>query len=394
MTRSINVDPGTGRSNDLPLLGVRVLELGQIYNGPYAGFLLGSAGADVVKVEPPGGERLRRRPAVNGADWPFIALNNNKRSIVIDLKTDEGRDRLLELVTEADVLTENYSVGTMDRLGLGWEILHRKNPRLVMASSTGYDPYGDYSSLLAMDLTVQAMSGLMSATGFPDNPPVRAGGAVCDIAAGTHLYGGILAALVSRERTGEGSRVQVSMIDAILPTLLSNMAPFVFGSDLSNERTGNRHGGKAECPYNVYRAADGWVAIICVHEDQWQRLVGCIGREDIRSDPRYASNRDRVLHIDAVDAIVEEWTADRKRAEITHLLGAVSVPVAPVRTLAEVVNDEELLRSHTWQYINQPGIGPVRVLSSAIRHGNGLRPLPLPSPELGADDANFQWREA
>lgn len=378
----------------LPLRGIRVLELGQIYNGPYAGFLMASAGADVVKIEPPGGERLRRRPPVNGAEWPFYVLNTNKRSVVIDLKTVDGRDRLLELATEADVLTENFSVGTMDRLGLGWDVLHATNPRLVVASSTGYDPDGGYARLLAMDLTVQAMSGLMSATGFPEYPPVRAGGAMCDFAAGTHLYGGILAALLGRERTGKGSRVQVAMIDAVLPTLLSNMAPFMMGTDRSHERTGNHHGGKAECPYNVYRAADGWVAIICVHEGQWQRLVRCMGREDITSDPRYATNRGRVLNVEDVDAIVEAWTAGLKREDIMRILSEVSVPVAPVRTLAEVVDDDQLLRSCTWQDIEQPGVGPIRVLASAVRHGNGRRPNPVPSPSLGADDAGFRWRDA
>lgn len=388
-----DLDAATGLDDHLPLRGLRVLELGQIYNGPYAGFLLASAGADVVKVEPPGGERLRRRPPINGAEWPFFVLNNNKRSIIIDLKTDEGRKRLLRLATEADVLTDNFSAGTMDRLGVGWDVLHRTNPRLVMASSTGYDPDGHYSQLLAMDLTVQAMSGLMSATGFPENPPVRAGGAMCDFAAGTHLYAGILAALVSREQTGEGSRVQVSMIDAILPTLLSNMAPFMRGTDRSFERSGNHHGGKAECPYNVYRAADGWVAIICVHEDQWQRLIKCMGREDIGSDPRYATNGDRVVNMEAVDAMVEEWTAPRKREDITQMLSESSVPVAPVRTLMEIINDDELLRSGTWQDIDQPGVGRVRVLASAIRHGSGRRPLPKPSPSLGADDSDFHWRD-
>lgn len=387
-------DAAANATDDLPLRGIRVLELGQIYNGPYAGFLMAAAGADVVKVEPPGGERLRRRPPVNGAEWPFLVLNTNKRSIVVDLKTAEGRDRLLELVTEADVLTENFSAGTMHRLGLGWDVLHSTNPRLVMGSSTGYDPDGDYSRLLAMDLTVQAMSGLMSATGFPENPPVRAGGAMCDFAAGTHLYAGILAALVGRDRTGVGSRVQVSMIDAIVPTLLSNLAPFMMGTDRSFERSGNHHGGKAECPYNVYRAVDGWVAVICVHEDQWARLLACMGREDVRSDPRFATNRDRVLNTDSVDAMVEAWTSCHKREDITRVLSEASVPVAPVRTLAEIVDDDELARSNTWQDIDQPGVGAVRVLASAVRHGSGRRPAPTPSPDLGADDIDFRWRDA
>ena len=178
-----------------PLQGVVVLDLTQIYNGPYATFLMAMAGADVVKIEPPDGEHLRRRPNSGGTTEPFAVLNANKRSLVLDLKTDVGRQVLLELVRKADVLVENYAPGVMARLNLGADTLHQTNPRLVIASGNGYGAEGAYRDFTAMDLTVQAMSGVLSVTGHPDQEPVKAGPAIADFFGGIHLYGAIVTAL-------------------------------------------------------------------------------------------------------------------------------------------------------------------------------------------------------
>ena len=179
----------------LPLEGIRVLDLGQIYNGAYAGFLLAQAGADVVKVEPPRGDNLRNRPVTHGAWYPFVALNINKRSVCLDLKTPSGREQFLQLVAVADVVLENFSPGVMDRLGVGYEAMWEANPRLIYASSSGYGEVSRYRDRPAMDLTVQAMVGVTSVTGYPDAPPVKAGVAIADFVAGVHMYGGIVSAL-------------------------------------------------------------------------------------------------------------------------------------------------------------------------------------------------------
>ena len=192
--------------------------------GGYAGFLLAEAGADVVKVEPPRGENLRNRPNVHGAAYPFLALNVNKRSICLDLKTASGRDEFLRLVGVADVVFDNFSSGVMKRLNLDYPVLRATNPRIVYASGSGYGAGSRYEDYQAMDLTVQAMSGVMSVTGFPESPPVKAGVAISDFMAGVHLYAGIVTALLDRERTGLGSLVEVPMLDATLPTLLSSLA--------------------------------------------------------------------------------------------------------------------------------------------------------------------------
>ncbi|HEY4773490.1 MAG TPA: CoA transferase, partial [Xanthobacteraceae bacterium] len=240
----------------LPLAGLLVIDLGQIYAGPYCTFLMAMAGADIVKVEPPRtGENLRGRSS-HGEPLPFVLLNRNKRAVSLNLKDPRGRDLLIALARRADVLVENFAPGVLDRLGCGWRVLQAANPRLVYGSSTGYGLTGPKRDLLAMDLTVQAMSGVMSVTGFPEHPPVKAGPAFCDFAAGVHLFAGVLAALYERERTGLGRLVEVSMLEATLPTLSSNLAAWHASGGKAPPRTGNHHGSLAEAPYNVYPAAD------------------------------------------------------------------------------------------------------------------------------------------
>src|SRR6266542_6152473 len=190
-----------------PLDGMLVLDLGQIYNGPYCGLLLGFMGARVLKIEPPEGDVVRRRKR-DVEPYPLVMLNSNKESVVLDLKRPKGKTLFLRLVGKADVVVENFAPGVMDRLGLSWEVLRAENPRLVYGSGNGFGLTGPYRDLPAMDLMIQAMSGIMNATGFPDLPPIKAGPAVCDFLAAVHLFGGIMSALLQRERTGEGQLVE------------------------------------------------------------------------------------------------------------------------------------------------------------------------------------------
>ena len=189
-----------------PLEGMLVLDLGQVYRGPYCGLLLSFMGARVLKIEPPEGDIVRRRKR-NVEPYPLVMLNSNKESVVLDFKHPEGKALFLRLVRRADVVVENFAAGVMDRLGLGWDVLHAENPRLVFGTGKGFGLSGPYRDLPAMDLTIQAMSGIMNATGFPDLPPVKAGPAVCDFLAAVHLFGGIMSALLHRERSGEGQLV-------------------------------------------------------------------------------------------------------------------------------------------------------------------------------------------
>jgi CoA:oxalate CoA-transferase len=369
-----------------PLHGIKVVDLSQIYNGPYATFLMAQAGAEVIKVEPKGGEHLRRRGVVGGAALPFAMLNANKRSVSLDLKNPQGRDLLIEMIKRADVLVENFAPGVMQRLGFGVEAMHKVNPRLVYAQSSGYGQEGLYRDYPAMDLTVQAMSGVMESTGFPDREPVKAGPALCDFFAGVHLYGGIVTALLDRERTGRGRTVEVAMLDAVYASLSSSLG-MSFGTGWQEAgRTGNRHGGLAESPYNVYPTSDGYIAIICVGEQHWKNLLDAMGRPELNADPRFGSLKTRVAHMDIIDTLVSDFTRQYNKQDLFALLMKHRVPCAPVRTLMEVVNDPHLHQRGMLQWIDHPEHGRIVVQSSPMRY-DGAPPLPhQPSERLGANN--------
>src|SRR5271165_32378 len=243
-----------------PLAGITVLDFGQIYQGPYATVLMARAGADVIKIEPPTGEPLRRNPAGPGTRLAFAMLNSNKRAITLNLKSDRGRALLIEMARRADVLLENFSPGTLDDLGVGYEVLRAANPRLVYATGTGFGISGPDRDTLAMDLTIQAASGIMSVTGDPDGPPTKAGPTLVDYMGGIHLYGAVMTALFQRERTGRGQLVEVAMQEAVYSTLASSFEYYVRTGKVP-PRTGNRQAGLASAPYNVFATTDGYVAI-------------------------------------------------------------------------------------------------------------------------------------
>jgi formyl-CoA transferase len=344
---------------------------------------MAQAGAEVIKVEPKGGEHLRRRGVVGGAALPFAMLNANKQSVSLDLKNPEGRDLLIEMIRQADVLVENFAPGVTERLGIGVEAMHKINPRLVYAQSSGYGQDGLYRDYPAMDLTVQAMSGVMNITGFPDREPVKAGPALCDFFAGVHLYGGIVTALFDRERTGRGRTVEVAMLDAVYASLSSTLG-MCFGLGWKEaDRTGNRHGGLAESPYNVYPTSDGFIAIICVGEQHWKNLIDAMQRPELRDDPRFESLKTRVAHMDVVDEIVSSFTKKYNKQDLFALLMKHRVPCAPVRTLMEVVHDPHLHQRGMLQWIDHPQHGRIVVQSSPMRY-DGAAPLPHePSQTLG-----------
>lgn len=367
----------------LPLEGVRVLDLGRIYLGPWAGTMLAHAGAEVVKIEEPRGEPARRggRSAMT---LPVAMLNTCKRAISLDLKQPRGRELLLRLVERADVLIENFAPGTMEDLGLGADVLLAANPRLVYGAATGYGIDGPASDQLAMDVTVQAWTGVMSATGFPEQPPVKAGVAFIDILAGTHLYAGVVTALFRRERTGHGAVVDVAMVDTVLPTLASNLV------GLRREgvppRTGNRHAGGSLTPYDVYPSADGWIAIIALTDEHWRALASAMGRPELADDERYATNAARMARAPEVDGLVATWTRSLTRNDACSRLGERRVPAAPVRDVAEVVADPHLRHRGALVDVDTPTLGEVAVARSPLRFRGGREPALTPAPEVGADN--------
>lgn len=378
----------TATATRLPLEGILVLDLGQIYQGPYCSLLLAMAGATVIKIEPLRGEPARLRADVDVASLPLAMLNSNKLGITLNLKEPEGRELFLQLVDKADVVQENFAPGVMDRLGVGAEVLRKRNPRLIYASASGYGTEGAYRDYLAMDLTIQAMSGIMEATGFPEGPPVKAGPAISDFLGGIHLYGAILTALYQREHTGVGQCVEVAMLDAVYPALCSNLGMHHATKGAGLARTGNRHGGLSMAPYNVYAASDGYVAIICVTDEHWRNLARAMGREDLATDPRFATHAARVKIMGEVDALVGDWTAGRSKDEVFAMARKAHLPAAPVRALEEVINDPHLHQRGMLQRVDHPDLGSVVLPTTPLRLADAPVPKLTPSPRLGQHNAS------
>ncbi len=377
------------KSGRLPLAGLVVVDFGQIFQGPYATLLLAKNGADVIKIEPPGGEPLRRR-ARPGTDatLPFAMLNQNKRAVTLNLKHPRGRALLFEMVRRADVLLENFAPGTLDGLGVGWSVLHEINPRLVYATGTGFGISGPDRDNLAMDLTIQAASGIMSVTGAPDGPPMKAGPTLVDYMGGIHLYGAILTALYDRMTSGEGRLVEVAMQETVYSSLAASFE-YYHRTGEPPPRTGNRQAGLSTSPYNVYPCADGHVAIHNVTERHWQNLTKAMGREELASDPRFATNADRIAHMDETDAVVGAWTQTLPKMEVAARLKAGRVPAAPVRTAPEVMADPHMHERGMLADIEHPELGPITVPTSPLRlHGLGLAPA-APSPRIGQHNAEI-----
>jgi CoA:oxalate CoA-transferase len=374
---------------DGPLRGITAIDLGQVYNGPYCTFLMAMAGADVIKIEPVTGENLRRRAEVGGAALPFAMLNSNKRFATLNLKTPEGKQLLRDMVARGDVLIENFAPGVMDRLELGYEQLRVVNPRLVYASGSGYGLTGPMKNYPAMDITVQAMSGVLSITGFPDMPPVKAGPALADFLGGVHLYAALVTALFEREKTGRGQQVEVAMMEAVYPTLASNLGLHYGTRGSVPPRTGNRHGGMAEAPYNVYPTRDGYVAVLCASDAKWETLLGVVGRGDLQGDARYATLKSRVVHIDDVDAIVTAFTQSLTKQQVFERLAGAGITCAPVRDLNEVVNDAHMHERGALETVHHPMYGEVVLPRSPLRFSETPLPAIEPSGEAGRDNESI-----
>ncbi|MBN8871241.1 MAG: CoA transferase [Rhodospirillales bacterium] len=377
-----------------PLAGITVLDFGQIYQGPYATFLMAKAGADVIKIEPPGGEPLRRRVIAQGGETtlPMAMLNANKRAVTLNLKSPRGQELLRQMVARADVLLENFSPGTMDKFGVGYEALRKVNPRLVYASGTGFGLSGPDRDNLAMDFTIQAASGIMSVTGMPDGPPMKAGPTLVDFMGGIHLYAGVMTALFQRDHTGEGQLVEVAMQEAVYPTLASSY-DYHLRTGKVPPRAGNRQAGMSQAPYNAFPTKDGWVAIHVVTEEHWHNLLKAMGREALRDDPRFTNHAARAANVPATEAVVTEWTTTLTKAEVVAAAKRYKIPSAPVRDAVEVMNDPHMHARGMLERIDHPALGAIVVPNSPLRLHGAERVPTLPSPALGQhnDDVYGSW---
>jgi crotonobetainyl-CoA:carnitine CoA-transferase CaiB-like acyl-CoA transferase len=371
--------------NQQPLAGITVLDFGQVYNGPYCGFLLTQAGARVIKVESLIGETIRPKKNKDVSFFPFNNLNFNKECIAIDLKKAPGREIVRALSKKVDVVLQNFAPGTMEKFGLGSTDLIAENPRLIYAMGTGYgSSEGPYRDFLGMDITLQAMSGAMSVTGEEDGPPLKTPAAYIDFMAGVHLYGGIVTALFARAASGRGTVVDISMQDCAFPTLSTAIGSFYSeGEELP--RAGSRHPAKTVSPYNVYKAKDGHVAIICIREGHWKKICDAMEKPELKEDPRFSGAKARGENIDEVDHVVTEWTSQLKREEIFKIAQECGVICAPVQTISESVNDVHMLSRGSLKKKTYSELGDVSFFQTPIRFQNIDPPELKEVRQLGED---------
>ena len=322
----------------LPLDGIRVIDFSRVLAGPLCSALLGDLGADVIKIEPPGGDDYRAiGPFAHGESGLFSAMNRNKRSVVIDLKTADGQMLAQSLCAQADVVVENFRPGVAGRLGIGYETLSAHNPALVYASVSGFGQTGPESHRPAYDIILQALCGLMDATGAPDGEPTLVGDSVSDVVSGIFASWGVLAALDARDRTGKGTHVDVSMFDATLNLTAALVARYAT-TGVAQSRVGNRHPSSA--PFGAYRAQDGHFVVAVLNNRLFARLAEAIGHPELADDPRFASDASRCAHEAHLRAYIERWAATRSVAEVNAALDVAGIPVAPIQSIQQALDGE------------------------------------------------------
>ncbi|HEX2284014.1 MAG TPA: CoA transferase [Mycobacterium sp.] len=367
-----------------PLADIRVVDLSRALAGPYATMMLADAGADVVKVEPPGGDDSRGwLPFVdrNGhrESAYYMSANRNKRSVVLDLKSEEGADRLRWLAAQADVLVENYRPGVLERLGLGLDDLRAANPRLITLSITGFGRGGPDGKRPGFDQIVQAESGLMTLTGRPGDPPQRVGIPIADILAGMFGAFGVMTALRARERTGQGQHVETSLLAAVVGVHVFHGVGWL-GAGVEPVLTGNRHPSIA--PYGVFSCADADIAIAVASESLWRKFAPIVGLDPDRRD--IATNTQRVARSDALQKEIDALLADRPAAEVIAALDAAGVPAGKIRTIPEVY-DWEQVRESMVLTLPHPTLGDLDVPGSPLQLSDYNEPRREAPPALGAD---------
>lgn len=366
-----------------PLSGVRVLELAQIMAGPTCGMMLADMGADVIKVEKlPGGDDSRSysEPRINGVSAPFLILNRNKRGIALDLKNPRGKEVLLRLVRNADVLTENYRRGTLEKLGLGYDVLSRENPALIYCAVSGFGRTGPLADKAGFDLIAQGFAGLMSITGEPGRPPVKAGNSVADINGGILAAVGILAAYIHRLKTGKGQVVETSLMEAALQQTYWHAAIY-FATGQSPQPTGSAH--VLTAPYQAFRTKNGYINIGGANQSNWERIADVLGHPEWKSDERFRTNAARMQNLPALVAAMEEVLATRDSAAWIEAFDAAGVPVGPVHSIGEALSHPQAIAREQVVEVDDPRAGRTKALGLPIRFSETPGAVTAPAPMLG-----------
>jgi crotonobetainyl-CoA:carnitine CoA-transferase CaiB-like acyl-CoA transferase len=362
---------------------MRVLELAQIMAGPTAGMMLADLGADVIKIEKlPGGDDTRsyREPRVNGHSAPYLAMNRNKRGMALNLKQEKGREILKKLVAGADVLTENYRKGTLEKLGVGYDVLSKINPGLIYCAISGYGRTGPNADMGGFDLIAQGFSGLMSVTGEPGGPPLKPGVPIADINAGLLAAMGVMAAYVHKLKTGEGQVVDTSLMEAAVQQVYWQSAIY-FATGRSPGALGSAH--VLTAPYQAFHAKDGYINIGGANQSNWERICDVLGHPEWKSDPRYRTNDDRMANLPALVEAMNAVVITRTRAEWQKAFDDAGVPAGPVNSIGEALTQPQVLAREMVVEVEHPKMGRIKSLGCPIKFSATPSKVAGPPPLLG-----------
>ncbi len=366
-----------------PLAGLTVLDLTRVLSGPYCTMVLGDLGARIIKVEQPrkGDDTRHWGPPFVGAESAyFLSINRNKESVTLDYKPAAGRDVLEKLIARADVLVENFRPGTLDRAGFGWDAVHARFPKLVYASISGYGQTGPRRNEAGYDAVMQAEGGLMSVTGDADRPGYRLGVAITDMVSGLYCAQGITAALLARERSGEGQRVDIGMLDTTA-ALLTYQAANWFTTGVVPPRQGNRHATIA--PYETFTTSDGEIVVAVGNDESWKRFCPAIGLPELAADSRFDTNKDRMAYYDDMRPPIDRVFRTATNAEWTARLNAAGVANGEVRHIGQMLNDPQLAAREMVQTLMHPTAGATRVIGAPIKLSQTPASVRTPPPVLG-----------
>lgn len=361
---------------------ILVLDMTRILAGPYCTMLLADMGANVIKIEAPNGDESRYNgPFVNGESTYFMSVNRNKRGMVIDLKSDQGKEIFSKLIEKADVLVENFRPGVMEKLGLGYDKLQTVNPQLIYCAISGFGHTGPYKKLAAYDIVVQAMGGTMSLTGQPGGRPTRVGTSIGDIAAGLFGSSAIVTALHGRQRTGKGTFIDISMFDCQV-AILENAIARYFCTGVSPEPIGNRH--PLITPFDTYKTKDGYIIIAAGSIPLWERLCNILEIPEVLNDPRFMDNPTRTENEEALKEIMESKLVHKTTNEWLQILLGAKIACGPLNKISEVVRDPQILsRNMIVEIKNHPTAGDIKFAGIPIKFSGGEVTIDRPAPLLG-----------
>lgn len=366
----------------MALEGLRVVDLSRTFAGPLSTMLLADNGADVIKVEEPGaGDETRGwSPFWNGHSCMFLTFNRNKRGITVNLKAPEGRDLILDLAKNADVFVESFRAGTADKMGLGYEEVRAVNPRIVYCSISGYGRTGPYAHKPGYDLILQGFGGLISTTGNPGEPPVRIGYSTVDVTAGLVAYSGMMTALMARERTGQGQRVEASLLEGQILTMGYHAISY-FGTGLVPGPLGRGH--PAIVPYQIFEASDGYFIVGVANDGLWRRFCTGLGLDHLVDDPKFAKNADRVTNRSELVGVLQEMFLKETRAYWVDKLESAGVPVGPINRVDEALNDPQTRARDMVVSIPHPDIPDFQTFGTPLKLEGTPGSIRRPPPRLG-----------